>query len=153
MAVYYVPRRSRGQHRQARRLRVGREVPNLCTILLLEALDVISSTTFQGAFYGITLTLYCLCARSLLLNLQTPDKQRRAQFSLFYISFLFFCITGSFAVNGRLIQVVYINHANFPGGPLEYEVSYNSTIDSNDLTGSILNCIIDVLTSAIQVSH
>lgn len=58
---------------------------------LFEALDLISSTTILGVFYGIVFSLYVLCGWSLYLKLQNPDKRRQAKFSLGYISVLFFC--------------------------------------------------------------
>lgn len=58
--------------------------------LVLEAFDLISSTTILGVFYGVSFTLYCLCARSLYLHLQEVDKQRHARFAIGYISIVFF---------------------------------------------------------------
>lgn len=47
----------------------------------------------------------------------------------------------------------YIDHADFPGGPLEYEHLYNPTTDSYFTACSIFDLIIEVLTMVIQVSH
>lgn len=117
-----------------------------------EVFNLISSTTILGVLYGATFVLYCLCAWSLYLKFQKSDKQRYAKFSFGYISFLFFCLTGLLALNSRMVQVVYINNADFPGGPLEYQRSYNSITKSYLTAGSTLNFIVEVLTMAIQVS-
>lgn len=120
-------------------------------VFLLESFDLISCTTVLGAFYGITFSLYCLCARPLYLKLQNPEKRRQARFSFGYISFLFFCATSVFALNARIIQLAYVDHADFPGGPFAYEVSYSSAITRYQATATVLNFIIQVLTMAIQV--
>jgi hypothetical protein len=122
-------------------------------VYLSKVLNLISGTTIIGVLYGITFTLYCLCAWSLYLQLKKPDNRRRARFSLGYISFLFFCATGAIGSSGRIIQLTYINHANFPGGPLGYEATYNSTTISCFTIGGTLEVIIEVLTMAIQVGH
>ncbi len=121
------------------------------TLFLWEAIDLLSSTTVLGAFYGISFTLYCLCARSLYLQLQVPDKRRQARFALGYTSFLFLCATCILAINARLDQVSYINHADYPGGPLLYEVTHSQTTDSYVTAGATFIVIIEVLTTAIQV--
>lgn len=123
-------------------------------MFLSEALDLLSSTTILGALYGITFTLYCLCARQLCLNLHKPDNRRRAGLSLGLVSILFFCATGILTLSGRMTQVFYIDHAEFPGGPFQYE---GSTFDTTNKfyfgTLGILNVVVGLLTTAIQVSH
>ncbi len=123
------------------------------TIFLFEALDVLGCTTVLGVFYGIALTLYCLCAQSLYSQLHKPDQQRQAQFNLGYVSLLLFCATGILALNTRMIQLAYINHADFPGGPFAFEGDRNSTTSSLILPSNILDLTIEILTMAIQVSH
>lgn len=122
-------------------------------LFLLETFDLLSCTTIFGAFYGVTFSLYCLCARPLYLKLQNPEKRRQAGFLLLYISFLFFCVTGVFALSARIIQLAYVNHADYPGGPFAYEISYSPAIDPYQVTADILDFIIEVLTMAIQVGH
>lgn len=120
---------------------------------LFEAFDIISCTTTIGVLYGIAFTLYCLCSVPLYSNLQKPNMRRRARFSFFYISFLTVGITGILLTNGRVIQIAYINYADFPGGPLQYEASSNSFTNSIGVIGSILDSIVEALTAAIQVGH
>lgn len=120
-----------------------------------EAFDLISNTTILGVFYGIAFTLYCLCVRSLYLQLQDPDLRRQTRFTICYISLLFFCSTTYLALCARMGQLAYVNHASdFPGGPLEYEhnrPSLEST--ANITTTSILGLIVEILTIAMQVSY
>jgi hypothetical protein len=118
------------------------------TLFLREAFDLLGKTTIRGVLYGITFSLYCLCARLLYLQLQAPDKRRRARFSLGYISFFFFCLTVDVAVDARVRQLAYINHVDdFPGGPLKY------TNNPYDTISGVLAVIIEVSTTAIQVGH
>lgn len=123
------------------------------TLFLSEALVLISSTAILGILYGVIFILYVLCAWSLCLELQKPDKQRQARFSLGYVSFLFFCATGFLIVNTRSGQLVFINHADFPGGPLAYVILYNSTMDPYWTINGVLELIIEVFTMMIQVGH
>lgn len=120
------------------------------TLFLDEALDLIGCTTILGVSYGITFSLYCPCAWSLYLKIQQPDKRYRAGFTLGYISLLFFCATAYLSMNVRVIQLAYINHADFPGGPLIYEGS--SATMPYDGAAEILDFVIEVLIMAIQVS-
>lgn len=121
------------------------------SVFLFESLDLITSTTVLGVLYGIAFALYCLCTYSLYLQLQKPDRRRRAIFLLGYTSLLLFCATVILVLNARMIKVTYVNHADFPGGPLAYENSYNSTTMLNVAVGSSLGLIVEVLTVAIQV--
>jgi len=123
------------------------------SLFLDEAFDLISATTISGVFYGITFSLYCLCAWPLYFKLQKPDEQRRARLSLGYISLLFLCLTGGLVLGVRLNQLAYINHADFPGGPIGYEQTYNSTTNTNYTIGGVLELTVEVLTMTIQVGH
>lgn len=120
---------------------------------LNEALELIATTTILGVVYGVVFILYCLCARSLYLDFQKPDKRRRASFSIGYTSVLLFCATGTLAFNARVNQLSYIDHADFPGGPFIYILSRDSTIISYSTTAGILELVVDFLTMAIQVGH
>lgn len=64
-----------------------------------------------------------------------------------------FCATSYLGLKARLIQLDYINHADFPGGPLEYERSLDPTTRAHSVTIGALELIIDVSTMVIQVSH
>lgn len=123
------------------------------SVFLFEAFDLIGSTTINGVLYGITFSLYCLCAWQLYLQLQKPDKRHQAKISLVYTSVLYVCATGVLALNARIIQLAYINYANLPGGSLGYEESISSTPKSYRIPLNILNFVIEILTMAIQVRH
>ncbi len=96
-------------------------------LFLWESLDVLGCNTILGVFYGIAFTLYCLCAQSLYPQLHKPDQRRQAGFTLGCISLLLICATSWFALNARTIQLAYINHADFLGGPLAFELEFSST--------------------------
>ncbi len=121
-------------------------------LFLYEACDLIGSTTVIGVSYGIPFSLYSLCARPLYLQLREQEKQRRAGFTIGCISLLLFCETGNLAMNSRLIQVSYINHADFPGGVRAYEFSHSSAAISFYTTFGILELIVEVTAMSIQVS-
>jgi hypothetical protein len=125
--------------------------PTQHLLFLLEAFDIIGCTTILGALYGIAFMLYCLCARSLYLQLQEPDKRRQARFTIGYISLQLFCATAYTALNARGIQLAYIDHADFPGGPLIYEASNQPTLRPYMIAASILDLTLQTLTMAIQV--
>lgn len=117
----------------------------------IEAFDLIGSTTILGVLYGVTFMLYSLCAWHLYLNLQKPDNQGRAKFSLGCISLLFFCTTAHLALNTRMTQMFYIDHADFPGGPLQYEQSYDPAAIPYFGAVGILELIVEAMTMVIQV--
>ncbi len=122
------------------------------TTLLEETFDLISATTISGTLYGINFALYCLCAQSLHLQLQETDKRRQTRFTLGYITLLFLCTTLGLALDVWRNQLGYIDHSDFPGGPLAYEVLYNPTTNFILTMSGFINMITEVLTSAIQVS-
>ncbi len=127
--------------------------PSGSTLLLLENFDLIGSTTIFGALYGITFVLYCLCAQSLYLRLQEPDKRRQTLFNLSNITLLLLCATVHLALNTWMMQLAYVDNSDFPGGPLAYEVLYKPTQNFLLTTNGFLEITIEVLTSAIQVSY
>lgn len=120
---------------------------------LIEALDLISNTTVLGVLHGIAFTLYCLCARPLYLQTREPDKRGQARFTLTYISLLLLCAMIYLILTVRMNQLAYINHADFPGGPFEYEKTYNSTTESYEIAIGLFDMIVEALTMAIQVSR
>lgn len=122
-------------------------------IFLAESFDLIGATTVLGVLYGITFTLYCHCSWQLYLKLQNPDNRRQARITLGYISVVFLCTTGLLAFSTRLIQVAYISHGDFFGGPLVYEETPHSTVGPYFATMGILESIVEVLTMVIQVGH
>lgn len=126
-------------------------VPSQSLLFFLETLDLIGSTTVLGALYGIAFTLYCLCVQSLYLQFREPDKRRQARFTIGYISFQFFCATAFLALNARAMQLAYIDHADFPGGPWIYENSNHPTFRPYMTAGNTLDLTLQTLTMAIQV--
>ncbi len=119
--------------------------------LLWETFDLIGCTIIFAVFYGIVFTLYCLCAQPLYLQLRKPDQRRQTRFTLGYIFLLLFFATGLLALNTRMVQLAYINHADLPGGPLAFENERNSSTLSLSLTGNILEFVIEVSMMAVQV--
>lgn len=125
----------------------------MTTELLYEAFDLLSSTTILGVLYGIAFTLYCHCARLLCLQLSNPGRRKQARFSLAYISLILICGTAYLALVARFMQLAYIDHANDPGGPRGFKVSYNSTTEIYGAAIGIFDLAVEVLTMAIQVSY
>lgn len=121
-------------------------------LLLFESFDLLGNTAV-GLSYGILLTLYCLCAQSLYLQLQDLYKKRQARFTLAYTSFMLFCSTVYLISSSRLGQLAYIDNVNFPGEPLQYELSYNPTSNAYKAVDSILQVILEASTMVIQVGH
>lgn len=123
--------------------------PTQSEIFFAEALDLIGLTTVSGALYGIIFGLYCLCARSLYLQLKVPHQKKQSMFTLAYASLV--VISGLFilAANTRKIQLAYVNHADFPGGPLNYEAVFGH--QSLALAGIVFAVVVDLLTMGIQV--
>lgn len=106
----------------------------------------------RGLFYGIAFTLYCFCVRPLYLQLQDPDKGRHTRFTFAFISLLLVCATGILALNVRMIEMLAMDHLDFPGAPLEYETSDDaSTLKRYDAVTGILDFTLEVLTMAIQI--
>lgn len=122
-------------------------------LFLFETFDIITCTVAIGVLYGIAFTLYCLSAWPLYCQLQEPDKRRRARFTLGCISLLLLCATGILALNSRIIQLAYIDYADFLGGPPVFELSHNSAINPYDGANTVLDFIVEAVTMAIQVSH
>ncbi len=122
-------------------------------VRLLEKLDLLSNTTILGTLYGIVVTLYCLCSLSLYRQIREPDLQRQAKFTLGYISLILFLVTAYLGLNARTMSVVYIDHANFPGGALQYEVSLDSLAKKYGIAGGIIDFSVEVLTMIIQVGY
>lgn len=118
---------------------------------LSEGVDLLSATAILGFFYGLTFTLYCFCARQLYLQLQESDKKKQTRFILGYISLLLFLTTSYFILCAGTIEVSYVNHANFPGGPVEYEGTFGLVSNVYWTSTGVLNLVIDTLTMAIQV--
>jgi len=116
-----------------------------------EVFDFNSSSAVVSFLYGIIFTLYCLCSWPLYHQLRIPDKRRQAKFSLGYITLLFACSTILVGLNIRMIQLAYLNHSDFPGGPLLWEFSHDPFTSAFQAIGGIVTLIIEGLTMAIQI--
>ncbi len=120
-----------------------------------EAWDLIGSTTVHGTAYGIAFTLYCLCARSLYVQMTSdPNKRRQAKFTIGYITLLFLFMTVGLAMSSRMIQLAYIIHSDFPGnpgGPLAYESLHNLPNNAIHTVEGVLDLITKVSIMGIQV--
>lgn len=91
---------------------------------LSDSIHLIAFTTIEGTAYGIMFTLCVICTH-LLINNPSPslklDKYYRRQ-SCFvaYIFIMFLLGTMYTASSARAIQLAYVNHRVFPGGPAFY---------------------------------
>lgn len=119
--------------------------------ILLEMCDLIGGTTLSGVFYGILFVLYCLYARLWYRQYQQQQQPRRHTIFSFTLAFTIFAIiTVMTALETRIIQLAYIDHSNFPGGPWAYEISASFSVPFAAF--SILSLTIDILTQGVQVS-
>lgn len=108
----------------------------------LGTLYLIGGTTIPGVTYGITFALYCLCARSLYLQLQKPDqRRRRAMLTLGCISFLFLCVTALLALNTRFIQLFYVDHVD------------SSALGKFQTACNVIDLVVEALIMGIQVCY
>jgi len=82
-------------------------------------------TWLQGALltgvgYGIVFTLFCMCFRSLLNNMNRSNYQKKL-FFLVYISVMFILGSLFFGACAEMTQLSFIQYRLFPGGPSNYE--------------------------------
>lgn len=119
-------------------------------LLLVTELELISSTTIAGVFYGIAIILYCLYIQSSLSQLQKLDRRRQTKFMLVYTTIVMLCGLVSLGTNGWIIQNAYIKHSNFPGGPYRYTNDVDTTQPIGIICLSSL-MMVDILSLAIQV--
>lgn len=117
---------------------------------LREAFDLFSSTTVSGVLYGVVLVLYYLCLRPLCHRFRNAHHRRQAIFSLVHASLVVIWGTVFLALSTRSMQLVYLDHATYPGGPYEYEVSVLSHQPIAPLS-STSSFMVAILTLGIQV--
>lgn len=116
------------------------------------SVDLIGSTTLPGVFYGVVLSLYCLCVCSLYQSRsQKPHLRRYVIFSLIHSTVL---VTGAsvyLALLTRTSQISYINNKDYPGGPAAFkqDVLYSRPLYYMCITMSF---ILGVLTLVMPVS-
>ncbi|KAF9447028.1 hypothetical protein P691DRAFT_672312 [Macrolepiota fuliginosa MF-IS2] len=124
--------------------------PTKPQVSLFEALDLISSTTFSGALWGISFGLYILCARAVRPQLKEAHHRRNIKFTFAYTSVVIACDTILLATTAWLTQQAFIGHADFPGGPSEFE-NQNLYSEPTGVAHMTFSVIIDVLTLGIQL--
>ncbi|KIJ65801.1 hypothetical protein HYDPIDRAFT_109821 [Hydnomerulius pinastri MD-312] len=94
------------------------------TEILDNTVNLVAVTTISGLFYGISLSLFTVCARSLVKSL----KVRRSAWVrtcclLVYTTLMFVCATLYTAANSSNAVLDYVDHPLLPGGQL-YSVVY-----------------------------
>ncbi|KAF9030282.1 hypothetical protein BJ165DRAFT_1535735 [Panaeolus papilionaceus] len=87
-----------------------------------DAVSLISTTTIVSVAYGIVVTLYAICAQSLIQQIRTSVRKKQAAYSLAYISVMVIMGTIYCACSARQAQLEYVNFRNFPGGPSAYSL-------------------------------
>jgi uncharacterized membrane protein YozB (DUF420 family) len=119
-------------------------------VLLVNQLDLVTTTTVAGTLYGIAFTLFCLYVNSLALQLRDGDRKRHAKFMLAYSTVIMLCGLYYLVSNAWVTQDANIKHSSHLGGPETYIAS---TIHSNPViaVGFACEMVINTLTSAIQV--
>jgi amino acid transporter len=119
-------------------------------LLLANQLELVSTTTVAGTFYGIAFTLFCLYVHSLAPRLRDEDRKRQAKFMLVYSAVIMLCGLYNLVSNAWVTQNAYIKHADYLGGPILYiESTFRS--DRGIAVGFACQVAVDILTSAIQV--
>ncbi|VDB94881.1 unnamed protein product [Peniophora sp. CBMAI 1063] len=91
--------------------------------LILRERSFLASDLISGFGYGIQFALYTTCAHYLWSQRQT---RRYALVLLAYTSIAFCIQTVYVAVQARVLQHVYIDDRNYPGGPWAYYLSSQS---------------------------
>lgn len=122
--------------------------------LLIESFDLIGSTTICGISYGIALTLYFVCVRSLHLRLRKRNVYgwRKASLWLGFISLAMLCATIYLVMDSRTIQMAYIkNRDQAPGGPLNYERVVLAA-QNISILAPLAFIVVAFLTMSVQVS-
>lgn len=122
--------------------------------LVFESFDLIGSTTICGISYGIALTLYFICARSMCLRLRRRDEHRWRNTLLWlgFISLAMLCATIYLVMDSRTIQMAYINNRDqAPGGPINYERVILAAQNIHILA-PLTFIIVALLTMFVQVS-
>ncbi|EKM74141.1 hypothetical protein AGABI1DRAFT_133588 [Agaricus bisporus var. burnettii JB137-S8] len=92
-------------------------------LLLATQLELVSSTTAAGTFYGIAFSLYFLYLHASLPRLREHDRRRQTQFMMTYSAIIMLCGLYYLVSNAWVIQDAYIKHADTPGGPYVYELT------------------------------
>jgi hypothetical protein len=119
---------------------------------LSQSLDLFGATTVSSALYTIVLMFYCLSFRHFYRRVRRDRHYRRvALFSLVHASLVTLWSTIFLALTTWSMQVVYLDHGTYPGGPYKYENDIFSRQAISPLT-STSSFMIGILTLGIQVS-
>lgn len=118
---------------------------------LAEAFDLIGSTIINGILYGIAVALYFFHARLLYPQFKGTHQQKPKKFTFVYASVMMGCGTILLALTARVNQLAYINHRDFPGGPMVYQKK-RLFAQPVGFVYSTCNVALDLLTMGIQLS-
>lgn len=129
---------------------MGDNTPLQGTLLLETRLELVTSGTVAGTFYGFAFSLYCLYALSLFPQLRSPDSPQRAKFMFSYTTIIMLLGLFNLASNAWITTNAYIGHNDFPGGPLAYGYTVLAT-QPVFIACNASQLAINILTSAIQV--
>jgi hypothetical protein len=118
--------------------------------LLLNQLDLVSTSTACGMLYGIVFTLFCLYVHSLAPQFCERNRRQQAKFMLAYSAFIKLCGLYYLLSNAWATQDAYVKHSKYPNGPYFYLLSMFHG-GPMILLALICQVIIDMLTLTIQV--
>jgi hypothetical protein len=119
-------------------------------LLLATQIHLISSTTVSGALFGFAFAIFCLYVYSIVPRLQDGGRKRQSQVMLGYSSVIMLSGLCFLVSNTWVIQDAYIEHSDYPGGPLLY-ISLNNRAPYATTISFSCQTAVDLLTSAIQV--
>jgi hypothetical protein len=119
-------------------------------LLIINQLDLLSSTTVAGALYGLAFALFCLYVHAIGRQLREGERTRQAKFMLAYSIVVMICGTYYLVASAWVAQDAYIKHSDYPDSPYSYVIS---TYPTSPVIWLALACqqTVDALTSAIQV--
>ncbi|KAJ3566174.1 hypothetical protein NP233_g7162 [Leucocoprinus birnbaumii] len=115
------------------------------------SVDLVGSTTLPGLFYGVVLSLYCLCVCSLYQSRsQKPHLRQHIIFSLVHATILTILATIYLALLTRASQISYIDNKDYPGGPAVFKQDVLHSIPIYFLCIT-MSFILGVLTLVVQI--
>ncbi|KAF5356744.1 hypothetical protein D9756_006687 [Leucocoprinus leucothites] len=111
----------------------------------------LSASMLCALTYGIALTFYCVCICSLYRRLCRDSEQRKNTWIAFaYTTFAIICATAYLAFSHYFIQMSFVFHRDFPGGPAAYEGAVLST-QPPFVAGLVFIAMLDWLTLGVQI--
>lgn len=127
----------------------GQPTDESSTQILNDSLNLIASTTLAGASYGIMLTVAALCVYGMLQAIQRSTRTRTSLYFV-YISVLIILSTLYTASASRMVNLAYVDHRDYPGGPSVYAALLYS--DPINVMGNISFTITTWLVDGLIVS-